>query len=273
VTAGGWLFLDGVSSPSPGRPNEDAYGIRGDYAWVIDGATPLGGSPLHVSPAREFARALSRELASITSAETSGATPRDLIEQSLARLPLGGARADLPPAAAAAVIRRDADKVEYALMADVTLVVGEVAISDSRMASVNAEASDAVAAEVSAGASLAEARKRVEDLLIRQRSTRMNRHVADEYWVLTADPATANQVCVGSVERIDDEPVLLCSDGFARLVDDAREYEWLTLVQAASERGLAPLVGELRELEALDPTASGFVRLSPHDDATALLLR
>jgi len=66
--------------------------------------------------------------------------------------------------------------------------------------------------------------------------------------------------------------LLLATDGFYRLVDT---YGMLTageLMQAALERGLAPLYAELRRIEDGDPECLAFPRLKARDDATAVLV-
>jgi hypothetical protein len=45
------------------------------------------------------------------------------------------------------------------------------------------------------------------------------------------------------------------------------------LMQAALERGLAPLYAELRRIEDADPECLSHPRLKARDDATALLVR
>jgi hypothetical protein len=66
--------------------------------------------------------------------------------------------------------------------------------------------------------------------------------------------------------------VLMLSDGFYRLVDTFERYTDSTLLQALERRGLAALLGELRELERGDLECIEHLRFKTHDDATALWL-
>jgi len=36
-----WVVLDAGTVPKPGRPNEDAFGVAGHVAWIVDGASGL----------------------------------------------------------------------------------------------------------------------------------------------------------------------------------------------------------------------------------------
>ena len=39
--------LDRLSLPgSPEQPNEDAFGLAGDWAWILDGSVPPGHPPI-----------------------------------------------------------------------------------------------------------------------------------------------------------------------------------------------------------------------------------
>ena len=93
------------------------------------------------------------------------------------------------------------------------------------------------------------------------------------YGVLMADPA-----CLAFAETVrrpaaDVTHLLLATDGFYRLVDTYRMLTAGELMQAALERGLAPLYAELRRIEDADPECLSHPRLKARDDATALLVR
>jgi hypothetical protein len=104
------------------------------------------------------------------------------------------------------------------------------------------------------------------------RENRLWKNRPGGYGVLTADAAclafaeTARRSAAAATH------LLLATDGFYRLVDT---YHMLTageLIQAALERGLAPLHAELRRLEESDPECLAFPRLKARDDATAMLI-
>ena len=66
--------------------------------------------------------------------------------------------------------------------------------------------------------------------------------------------------------------VLLCTDGFYRLVDMYGLYDDDGLIRAALDGGLAALVGRLRGFEADAAENARFGRFKTSDDAAALLL-
>jgi hypothetical protein len=63
------------------------------------------------------------------------------------------------------------------------------------------------------------------------------------------------------------------SDGFYRLVDVYRRHSYDTLLTAAETSSLAPLLDELRAIEAADAACRLYPRLKPRADATAVLVR
>jgi hypothetical protein len=272
-----WRLRDSVSAAAPGKDNEDTWGAYGSLAWVIDGATPLGYTrqPDRPSPVREFAAGVSRALAQLAREADISTDLSFVLKQGVAN-EATVTDASHPPHAAVGLVCEDGSLLTYALLADVFVVVGRDAstvVVDGRMTPVNQEGNDALAAELARGLSFAEAQQRIQPLLIAQRRERMNRGRDDAYWTLTPDPDTALHAVQGSMPRPAGTPVLICSDGFARLVVDAGAYTWPELIDAAYTKGLAALVAELRELEDGDPAdGDGFLRISCHDDATAVLL-
>ncbi len=268
-----WALLDAVSAPCPGRLNEDAYGIRGDMAWVIDGASPLGSQGSRTeSVARSFSRYVSGRL---RRASESRAPLIDILADASDGFDVEDS--PLPPSAAIGLVRLGTDSCEFAVLADVIVCVrGEnstLSIADDRMRSVTDEANRAISRELASGKSLEEARRAIEDVLIAQRVERMNQQVPDAYWVLTPDPESAMNAYTGQVEMTGSGIVLLASDGFGRLVEDALRQTWTELLDQCLETGVVPVLKQLREVERLDAgEPRSFPRLSRHDDATALMI-
>ena len=273
-------MVDAISAPRAGHANEDALGVCGSAAWVIDGASPLGGDRTAASgsPARAFARALSHSLSNQAASISPSTTAHGLLEKATSHLPKDGGDhlSNLPPSAAGGVLKLalDGGSLTYSVIADVVIVIGieqPLVITDPRMAAINAEGFDAVAHHLARGLTLEQARERIDDLLIRQRLEQMNREGG--YWVLTANPDTAKQALNGSAEICETEPwVLVCSDGFGRLAEESQMYSWTELMRAAVDRGLYALTQELREFETNETSDRSFPRLARYDDATALLL-
>lgn len=92
-------------------------------------------------------------------------------------------------------------------------------------------------------------------------------------WLFTPDPKCAKHAQTAQAKVAAGAVLLLASDGFLASVTDYERYTVDTIVDAALARGLAPIVDELRAVEATDPEGNKFPRFKPSDDATAILLR
>jgi len=92
------------------------------------------------------------------------------------------------------------------------------------------------------------------------------------YWIFGLEPEAAAHLrqCVLDVPL--PASVLMMTDGFARLIDHFEAYSAATLIEAATENGLDPLMKELRSLEAGDPDCRTYPRVKKEDDATGLLI-
>jgi hypothetical protein len=282
-----------ISDPgSPDLPNEDARGHTARSAWVLDGATGLGDSPLlpEASDAAWLARAYSAWLRS--EADDTGRDLRRLFADLVARVsgefearkrrtPSG--RFDLP-SAGMAFVRLGVACLEYARLGDCRAILAPpggtpvLFTGSSPLQQLDA----AVVAKMEAlrrrepSAGHARLRRAVSGDL---RANRSRFNAEGGYWVLGTDAGTADGVArnmeVGSVTLDGGGPVrgLLMSDGFYRLVDTFRAYpDDAALIKAAGrEGGLEAMLAELRALEDADPECVAHPRLKPRDDATALL--
>lgn len=128
-----------------------------------------------------------------------------------------------------------------------------------------------MARDVSRGSSIEEAREAVHGQLVANRD-HANR--PDTYWLLADDPRAAEHVEIASLELAQVEEILLCTDGFSRLIDPfriARDAE--DLLALAERVGLDQLGAELRAAEEAPDSFAEYPRLDPSDDATAILLK
>lgn len=274
-------LVDQLTLPgSPARPNEDACGTAGAFAWVIDGATGLGdfeclGGP---SDAAWLAATASASLAvRIAGGDTDligllEGTIDDVsvrFERALVREPEGRYQR---PTASILIARFDAGGIEVAELGDCCLFAradgGAVLTIGSDRAGRAAER-DAARRMIAHRATLETPEVR---RLMREARSRYN--TPDGQWVFGLDREAAAHA---RLQRLDIEaPVraLLATDGFAALVEDYRLYDAPGLLEAAGEEGLAALADELRMLEQVeDPDGLSFPRFKQSDDATALLVR
>jgi hypothetical protein len=91
--------------------------------------------------------------------------------------------------------------------------------------------------------------------------------------VFGIDPHCAEHLRIRRISLDRPTHLLLATDGFSALVDVYGAYDPEALMIRALERGLAPLVAELRSIEAADADGARHPRWKRSDDATAVLLR
>jgi len=274
--------IDSVSEAGK-SVNEDRATASPGAAWILDGATGLSPQRLFPGPSDPawFAETADALLARLTREGHDGlALLRRLVAElqeacaAAALAPLADTEIELPSASLAVAQTVDAD-LQLLMLGDCKLLLrqrdGHVETFDeSSVAPFDAKLVDALRAMRAGGkAPLSEITPRLTPLI---RQNRLCKNRPGGYGVLTADAAclafaeTAHRPAAGVTH------LLLATDGFYRLVDT---YHMLTageLMEAALERGLAPLHAALRRLEESDLECLAFPRLKPRDDATALLV-
>lgn len=92
-------------------------------------------------------------------------------------------------------------------------------------------------------------------------------------WLFSPDVKAASHVSRRLLRIASGGAILLASDGFLALASDYGAYSADSLMEAALHKGLAPLFGELRAIEADDAGGDKFPRFKKSDDATALLIQ
>lgn len=275
------IVVDTCSLPgSPKRPNEDAFGTTGPFAWVIDGATGLGDFECLDGPsdAAWLAATASAILAARIEAGETGlvalldGTIDDLarrFEREQVRPPEGRHQR---PTASILIARFDAHGIDVAELGDCCLFAqaggGDVLTIGSDRAG--------RAAERDAARRMIAHRATLETPEVRRlmREGRARHNTPGGYWVLGLDREAAAHARLRRLDIGAPVQVLLATDGFAALVEDYRLYDAPGLLAAAASGGLAALADELRALEQVeDPDCLSFPRFKPSDDATALLVR
>lgn len=269
-----------------GAVNEDALGVAGPWAWVIDGSTGVGTRRFcpGASDAAWYASELSQALAQAAAA-APGSTPAALLERAIGavasalRAHLEETGGDWPervdePHAAVVLLRADAEGLDYALLGDSALVA-PVGGATRLLADPQVEAIDPAfarrIAELRAGgitdwaAIEADIKRRIRDIY-----ETMNTPAGIA--VAALDPAAVGRAVAGRLAWPADGRILLATDGLLRLVEPFGALDPEALRQAAFDAGLGALVERLRRLEREDAGALRWPRLKCHDDATALAL-
>ncbi|MDB5361457.1 MAG: hypothetical protein JWO51_2754 [Rhodospirillales bacterium] len=251
-------------------------------AWVLDGATGIGGRNYvseGPSDAAWLARALSDGLSTLDPGERS---PRDHFAEVIGRVAdryrrLVPDHVALPPyalpSAAGIWLRAAGDRLDLAHQGDCVAVV-EQGAAIRVFGTVDQTGLDDIHNLVTARQAAGPVPGKLLDVLgdaLRDRRSRLNQ--PGGYWMLGIEPRAAAAMAVERLAPLAGTRVLLCSDGYWRLVDHFRRYDAHGLLKASFERGPDALLDELRALEAADPDCLAFPRIKPMDDATALILR
>lgn len=262
--------LDLMTTAGGSRPNEDRAGHCGTLAWVIDGATDLYHDA--ALPADRDVTWLvdyvCGRLAELGAEGYRGPAARllaDVADQVAARQRASGFPSGrLPPACSLAVVVDLGRSFEVARVGDATAVV----TGDQSMLLVTDFFERRERAAVAVQHSQTDAQVRAA--LLRRREHTMT--AGDVESVFSGHPSRRLRphVRAGTWQGV--EHLLLCTDGFARLVTDYAVYgDWPAAVAAARVDGLAGLEKLLRECER-GPTGTAAGRFKRADDAAALLL-
>lgn len=262
---------DSITTAGGTRANEDRVGHAGSLAWVIDGATDLYGDA--AMPAANDVQWLVDTVAEqlrLAGQSGYGGNGRTLLDE-IGRIVcdqmavLGFPPGRVPPACSLVVAVDHGDSYEITRIGDATAVVvgAEFAVLatdffDRREASaVAAERSGAAPEQVTIG----KHQRRLETMTAGGTETIFSGH---------PDRVLRSHTITGEWSQT--TGVLLCTDGFARLVTDHGLYAgWNDVIADALDKGLAYLEKLLRDAEA-DPTSVQLRRFKHADDAAAVLL-
>jgi hypothetical protein len=92
-------------------------------------------------------------------------------------------------------------------------------------------------------------------------------------WTLGLVPEAADHLVSEDLPIEGKAHAIVCSDGFADLVVLYQAYDAASLVRTALDKGLAPMIEELRRFERkTDPEGLRYPRFKQSDDTTAILV-
>jgi hypothetical protein len=264
------------------RVNEDAAGLHGRFAWIIDGATGLSDEQLTSggSDAAWLAALVDERLAVLSAAETADrllqrleADVRSAFEQETGHVP--DVSDHHTPSACLGLIEVIPGEggllaLQGHLLGDVIVLVpsehGIVRWTDERAKPFERKTLAALGAQPHQPGQIPEGVRRQ----ILENRTRLNQQ--DGYWVVNPRRPWAGRELRFDAQVKPGAPIVLATDGFMRLVDvfaaysDAGIYDRL-----AAGRG-RDLMEELRERERGDLMAGAYPRVKTHDDATFLVI-
>jgi hypothetical protein len=273
--------LDQLSLPGS-RVNEDGIGLRGPFAWVIDGATGLSDEQLTSggSDAAWLAGQVGERLMDLAGQGGADTVLRRLetgIDADFREVSAHVQAIDDHHAPSACLGLMEARVVEGGqievfgrFLGDVIALVpsekGLVRWSDERAKPFEKKTLAALEAREHAPGSIPVAVRRQ----ILENRTKLNR--PDGYWVVNPLRPWAGRELRFSAQVEAGAPIVLATDGFMRLVDVFGAYSDSILhARLAAGKG-ADLMEELRERERSDSMAGAFPRVKTHDDATFLVI-
>ncbi len=280
-----FTVLDRISWPgSPDRPNEDACGASGDWAWVIDTSIFPGTGPImgEASDAAWLAGFASRRLSDLAPGADDGpALIRHVMEEArtafLAAAPNERRDPVTWPVGAMTLVRRRNETLDVWSFADTTAFVrspgGDVLTVGEAPGLRQFEAAKAAELLEASGATpktIIQTPIFQEWLASRRQRQKEGRGLA----LLGLDPLAADRLRHETVPCPDGTTILLTSDGFSALVDLYGAMSAAALMEAAIATGLEPLAAEARRIETeVDPGGRLYPRFKESDDTTALLAR
>ena len=287
----GWEVVAARCVAGGAHPLDDRFGVAGDFAWVIDGATDLTNDVLFAEAAGN-ASWLAAELDhAFNRFAVSGMTGPELIRRAIARVTLVAALEGVDeiedfPIAVGVVARISATaEVELTLIGDCIAAVEESTDTGVELRPVTdpawPPASEAPAGGrrlatrppgplpvpeslTGAGGSLA---ARAE-ILRRMVAVRRRYNGGGGRWVMRREPEVADHAFVSIHASAPGRRVLLMSDGAERLLHKPG-FTFVELFDRAFDDPDA-LIGELRDFEDEQAPDRWHVR---HDDVTLLALR
>jgi hypothetical protein len=261
------------------KQNDDAHGVLGRFAWVIDGATDLHGAPLSAAAtdAAWFAHMFNAALygAGATATEAKSLLARAHAETvrmwDEAAAPI--TQAWQSPTASIVMMEQTATGLSAYDLGDSRLFVQDASGQAHAFGGGKESAKDEVSQVRIVTRGHTQRPLDRSEVIEELRRRRALANVEGGYFVLGLAP-----VCLAHMRDVTFELALpayclLATDGFSALVDRYEAYSAGGLVQAALERGLAALGQELRAIEANDADGALHPRWKSSDDATAVLVR
>ena len=250
---------------SADRPNEDHAVADAGTAVVVDGLTARTATHC-VHGVAWFAAQLARDVR-----DARDASPREALRAGIARTAVrhaGTCDLDAPatPCAAVGVVRVGEGLLRYAVLGDVSVVLGgDRVVSDQRVTEAGRE-QRAAAVRLPLGSG-----SRADALVAMKRAEIAQRNRPGGYWTAAADPAAADHALAGEVPLRELTRVALLSDGAARAVDPFGLTDWAGVLDLLGADGPDALLARVRAAERTDPDATRWPRTKVSDDATAVL--
>ena len=249
------------------RESEDRVGGLGRTVWAIDGATSSGIAEGFESFSVQWLVNLVETTLVNNSPRLS---PSELVAAAAIRISeaLDAASfpaTSVPPSCAIAILQIDAGRVEWAVLGDVVIALGNdlelVIVTDEALGSRELEVIRA-RAEMS--------HDELRAFLTQRRNRDMNREGG--YWVLSRGVESAKHVISGVIDMGSNLRFAIATDGFSRSVDLFKFETWQTILGkvGGDPSALDHIVDRVRAVEEEDADLSQYPRVKKSDDAAAI---
>jgi len=282
-----FTILEAVTlESSPGRANEDCYGSNEACIFVIDGASGLGDDQYMSgfgSDAAWFAQFACDYFSKNHTGDIALAkVVRELSLEARREFFAGSGAENSPfyawPSASFAMVELSLGELVFSGLGDCTLYLQcdhGVVKEYSAMQGFHHFEQQRAAKHIArfGGLDVLPSYKSDAQTLADLRKIRSLQNTEESgVWTLGLVPQAADHLVRKTIPFGNSARGLLCSDGFADLVNLFNVYAADSLLAEAANHGLEPLLQQLRHLEnEIDPRGLKFPRFKRSDDATALL--
>ena len=269
-------------SAAGGTHNDDCWGSVGTAVWILDGATDLTKErlfPAALSDAQWFANAVDSELRNADWSKATIPLLQSVMQRVLRRFHLEAVgRIDRPslwPSAGFALVRAWGDHIEFINLGDCRVLwkrsdSGAVrAFGSSRVTELDGRVVQEIKRLHREGHTNKDVvRKAIAPMIEAHRKLKNS---PEGYWILDASGEGVVHAQTLLIEAADVETILLCTDGYYRLVDTYQQRTDQSLLLASLDIGVSAMIHEIRNIERMDEHCLKFPRIKPSDDATAVL--
>ncbi|MBO6637309.1 MAG: hypothetical protein JJ920_05175 [Roseitalea sp.] len=268
------------------KANEDRCGWTGASAFVVDGATGLGNGFLDSDQGSDAAWLAEHARQELASDDADKRPAADLVRRINHKTAEQVARHSAPqpperwnlPVASFLLVRLEQDALTCHGLGDCVLFLTTADAEPLRHSPMPDNHEDEMAGARAAirqngglqpGVSLSDGGTEQA----RQRAIRARFNTAGgPLWTLGTSPEAAEHIDTAFIHDGGAARGIVCTDGFAALVDRYRRYSIAGLVETAFAKGLEALGDELRAIENIeDPEGRLYPRMKRSDDATAVL--
>lgn len=264
------MLVNGATSPgNPSSNNEDWFEASSELIVVLDGATARTDTGCTHGIAW-FASMLGAAIQEQAANPTTGLA--DALTTSIKWVAALHPDCDLThpgtPSAAVAIVRFNAQTIEYLVLGDVSIVVDTpketLAISDDRVSMT------ALSARQRADSFLIGSAEKHEALLEMKHGELASRNQPGGYWIAANNPDAAQHALTGEFWTANVARLAVMTDGAARLVNLFGLITWNQALDLLQENGPGAFIEEVRKTELSDTRGQKWPRNKPHDDATAV---